>query len=1497
MLFLHVFACSLPLETLSEPKTAGAGGADWVDLGDPLTAVTVSAASRGTCEAWATTGAGNLLHSEDSGRTWEILAAGDGSNSLLAIARQGSEVWAVGRQGRVVRVTEEGVSDSSNGVEDLTDVVLYPGDGALRAWAVGRSGAVRYTTNGGDQWERAAPTTADLHAVALAPALASAGAPTPAVPEVWVAGSAGALWRSPDGGRSWVPETLPDAASTTDLLSLDFGPDGTGWATGADGTVATRSPGGAWSTTQLEQRARMYTITPLRHLLDGALEAAVGGNGGVLAVRQVGGPWTEAVWKAARPLTSWNDIAADQRCILAVGDDGAVATADLRGGADGLPTWSVVRSGWRPGLNAISAARDGEALDALAVGRSGTALRLRERRWELVDPGTQSNLLTVDLFQPENGWVAGLGALLRLSGDSWTPLTLPPEIDETAAIVAVDAVNASSAWAWTRGGQLLYAADFLGVKLVSSTDPGVVSGCASGDTLLTATARAIHRYRVDLDTWDHPPFPDASIRALRCGDGGQAWVLASQNPRWVIYESGDAGETWSLTNAESAEDLFGLTVAEDGRRGLAVGASGSAVATSDAWASAAQALGPRADVFEASQGVPRLRAAAVVGEDAWAVGDGLALLAADGSDTWRDVSPTFRSIIDTKDETIVVTDGSWLLSSRDAGRTWQPAPGCGVMGIRDGVAHAGGVLLVGEHGALVERRGGTCSGSSLRGPGGNALADDIELRAAAESDGDLWIVGAGGAVFRGTPAQGFVRIDWPTDADRVPVDLNDVAVRDGVVWIAGDDGVLLRWDGEALSVVQVPTDRWERDPPLRDDLRGVRVTSTGELWVVGEHGTALQSLDGDLWRTRHLPVTEDLEDIVFDDAVGWIVGARGTVLETRDRGHTWEDVSGSSRANLQAVTFGGGLRAGGLIVGDRATLLQAHRVAPPPDVDSGGAVWTPGALTWDLRWVDDPGATLRYRATEMHLRQSGQPWDDVAFSAGPSGAGLHLVVPSREGPASKLRAGDAFQARVTLTDGRRSWEVLLAESSWQSWLSATPEYLQYGIGLLLFPGFGLGLVWLVRPQALLRAPSDEERGTLQGLIEGAARFLGPWAAPLTLLLQFIVPLQRTARVRDAWLGLYRERSYHLNAVRPSTVGWYLKAPAVQRALIERYRADAFQEVQRALGVDPTEGVLRPPARVRGRGIDGGHLAVFSEARFREGLVHIRASAVEGAPEYLFATALLACAADATQVGAIPIIVHDQDGDILGAVATALRGLFDEADREAVTPTLTTELVGLGCVAVLFTAPTVPEGLLSNMRALRRGWPKALVLVAAERLGTSGADIHVDTTDWPMERALKAVEIVLESEPDAERQKVRERVQVTLTTTFGATSERVDLPPRLVDAVIRRAHDAARPDSSIATDALATWLLEALLAPPTDAAAWLEAAGHLARFGWDAQGHKVRSFRFDGTVQREAGSAAADVLAAAARIGLLVGAVHHGRYEWKFRHAAVARLLAQAGNPT
>lgn len=204
--------------------------------------------------------------------------------------------------------------------------------------------------------------------------------------------------------------------------------------------------------------------------------------------------------------------------------------------------------------------------------------------------------------------------------------------------------------------------------------------------------------------------------------------------------------------------------------------------------------------------------------------------------------------------------------------------------------------------------------------------------------GYIWLVGNDGKIIISTDAG----LTWSAQNSHTEQHLQDITAWDANRAIAvGNDGVLLvtadggrGWqqikvprssifnkllrvitlsDERAIAVgamgaILMSSDRgnsWHRVREEEDVAWNGVVANGDTIWVVGEFGRLLKSIDGGMeWRAVESPVKESLTSIAFNDPLnGVVVGLDGTVLVTNDGGQVWVSKQRITKEHLFDVVY------------------------------------------------------------------------------------------------------------------------------------------------------------------------------------------------------------------------------------------------------------------------------------------------------------------------------------------------------------------------------------------------------------------------------------------------------------------------------------------------------------------------------------------------------------------------------------------------------------------
>lgn len=108
-----------------------------------------------------------------------------------------------------------------------------------------------------------------------------------------------------------------------------------------------------------------------------------------------------------------------------------------------------------------------------------------------------------------------------------------------------------------------------------------------------------------------------------------------------------------------------------------------------------------------------------------------------------------------------------------------------------------------------------------------------------------------------------------------------------------------------LNII-LPQNRWQFVNPLPTgfNLYNVNKDSYNNLWVIGEFGTILKSVDnGDTWETIAINYTENLYDSEIINEKIWIVGQNGLIIYSNNLGFSWIKQTINTKKSLLKIQF------------------------------------------------------------------------------------------------------------------------------------------------------------------------------------------------------------------------------------------------------------------------------------------------------------------------------------------------------------------------------------------------------------------------------------------------------------------------------------------------------------------------------------------------------------------------------------------------------------------
>lgn len=208
-------------------------------------------------------------------------------------------------------------------------------------------------------------------------------------------------------------------------------------------------------------------------------------------------------------------------------------------------------------------------------------------------------------------------------------------------------------------------------------------------------------------------------------------------------------------------------------------------------------------------------------------------------------------------------------------------PDAGVSVSRDAGARApdASIAPLPEPVARVCSRDGWCWDGA--GPHGNTL-----YAVAASSPHDIWVAGELGSVLTFDGERWSSR--WtPTDEH-----LRGIWILDSRAWVVGDAATVLHYSGQSWEPVSIP----ELDPGVQ--LRAIWGNAEETLWIAGTGGTLLERRAG-VWNKIEVSTTASLNAIWSGGDEVWVVGDGGTVLHHADG--EWGPVDAGTSQDLSAV--------------------------------------------------------------------------------------------------------------------------------------------------------------------------------------------------------------------------------------------------------------------------------------------------------------------------------------------------------------------------------------------------------------------------------------------------------------------------------------------------------------------------------------------------------------------------------------------------------------------
>ncbi|HXJ55283.1 MAG TPA: YCF48-related protein [Verrucomicrobiae bacterium] len=517
------------------------------------------------------------------------------------------------------------------------------------------------------------------------------------------------------------------------------------------------------------------------------------------------------------------------------------------------------------------------------------------QEWQTQISHAPDTLNDVFGFSWEIAWAVGARGLILSTcdgGKSWVRQRTP----SSASLYGVASSSIHEAWAIGSAGTILHTIDS------GQTWQPQVSGVA-GALYAVATPSRTTAWVVG-----------SGGKILRTDDGGANWtpqasgesgtlrdiVAISSAEAWVVGEGGvilttsNSGQNWQRVPSQTSEYLQSIT-REPGGGLLAVGNKGTILRH-----------GPTGWVLQLSPTSSNLGGVlAVAGNVAWAVSYDspntiLGGIPSPGLWSLESEAPIFGTLWDAhgdlNEKTAWATgtspDGA-IVKSQDGGMTWRTiyaAPDVTLAEIA--TPNFQHVWAAGWGGPSPLLPGVVLHYDGSLWTRYDGLAPSLLKGIAAASPSDVWAVG-GNSIFH-TPDGGMTWAPQSLPSTVPPaVILYDVAAASITdLWAVGSGGVILRTLDGGQTWVEQPRQ-------TARDLRAVSINRNA-VWIVGEAGTILQ-FDGQTWRNYTGITDVQLNDVDATEIFGvWVAGANGTLIAFTNTG--WVTMPTNETRALAAIS-------------------------------------------------------------------------------------------------------------------------------------------------------------------------------------------------------------------------------------------------------------------------------------------------------------------------------------------------------------------------------------------------------------------------------------------------------------------------------------------------------------------------------------------------------------------------------------------------------------------
>lgn len=162
----------------------------------------------------------------------------------------------------------------------------------------------------------------------------------------------------------------------------------------------------------------------------------------------------------------------------------------------------------------------------------------------------------------------------------------------------------------------------------------------------------------------------------------------------------------------------------------------------------------------------------------------------------------------------------------------------------------------------------------------NTLPNEWLQKIHAHGLDTVFIVGKNGLIAKSTDRTR----NWNKQYYSTGVTLNDIVfVNHYIGFAVGANGTILKTTDAGTNWSQITSG-------TINNLNAIAATSLDNIWIIGDSGLAIYSTDsGNTWTIKDFTTTSGLNDISFQNGLGYIVGANKFSMKTLDSGKTWTE--------------------------------------------------------------------------------------------------------------------------------------------------------------------------------------------------------------------------------------------------------------------------------------------------------------------------------------------------------------------------------------------------------------------------------------------------------------------------------------------------------------------------------------------------------------------------------------------------------------------------------